>query len=42
VGELLLNLWREHHVGESIVLGNNQQAATHTSRPSHSTEGAMA
>jgi hypothetical protein len=42
VGELLLNLWREHHVGESVILGENHQRATNTSRPSHSTEGAMA
>jgi hypothetical protein len=42
VGELLLSMWREHHLGESVILGENQQTATHTSHPSHSTEGAMA
>jgi hypothetical protein len=42
VGELMMNLWREHHVGESVILGERHQSTSHTSKPPRATEGAMA
>lgn len=42
VGELLMNLWREHHVGENVIVGHSQQTSSQSAHPSHSTEGAMA
>lgn len=39
VAELLMNLWRAHHVGETVVMGEMSAPA---SRSSHLTEGAMA
>jgi len=39
VGELLMKAWREHHPGETIVVGESRNTTTHAS---HATEGVMA
>jgi len=39
VGELLMRLWREHHAGESVRMGEMAQS---TSQREHTPEGAMA